>query len=68
MCPDLLASPARCLGIGEPNGGGSDAADEREQPEAEHGNVNLDPGCGIDRAHWTDGRQRRQPDRYAGRE
>ena len=68
VCPDLLAGPARCLAIGEPNGGGSDAADEREQPEAEHRNVNLDPGCWIDRAHRANGRERGQPDRYAGRE
>ena len=67
-CPFLMASPARCLAIGEHGGGDSDAADEREQPEAQHRDVNLDPGRRIDRAHRPDGRERGQPDRHAGRE
>ena len=39
-----VASPAWRLPVGEHGGGGSDAADEDEQPEAEHRGVNRDPG------------------------
>jgi hypothetical protein len=51
--------------VGEHGGGGSDAADEGEQPEAEHGEVNRDADSGIDRAHRADRRERGEPDRHA---
>ena len=68
MCPFLVASPAWRLPAGERDGGGPDAADQGEQPEAEHRGVNRDPGGGIDRAHRADRRKGRERDRHAGRE